>query len=445
MGSKIYLLLEGIHVPAFDMTYIDRSLSADYALIGTISNAAFNPNPLSETQPRCSTGDCTWPPFTSLGFCFKCQDISQAVQNSSTHDDRREKVDPNPDHRGGFPGMSNSPRRDNHWKDYTYTFPELNGQVLQSLGTYSQAPQRSISTRFDMDMEDPRFFAMQLYWDPATPFNFNDGTSVPTVSLLIFIRTSAQNSDPGAVVAADLCALSFCAQKRTVSVSLDQPTFTVLQTVNGIQNVQIKPGKEGYGTDPDLKKRLSFIGDDFNTTFPETNGEIDPSNWVNNLRDLLSTFEGKLVGQVVYKNDPKAISNMIGALNASSNISMTMNNIATAMTNHFRDSSNNTIVGQASQTELFVDVTWPWITLPAILVLAGFIFLMLAMFETKRLGASIWKTSELALLFHGSEESYADLQELLDRCSEMESVALGIRTQMVKSSSGKWVLRREKP
>ena len=141
----------------------------------------------------------------------------------------------------------------------------------------------------------------------------------------------------------------------------------------------------------------------------------------------------------------KPTSNLVGAFYASSNISMTMDNVATAMTNYFRDSSNDTITGQAGQTELFVHVTWPWITLPASLVLAGTIFLMLAMYQTKRLKASIWKTSELALLFHGSEESYPDLNASLDRSSEMKNAALGIKTKMEKSSSGKWVLRRENP
>ena len=424
------------------MTHIDGWVSVDYTLINAISNAAFNPNPLSEAQPRCPTGNCTWPPFVSMGFCFKWQDISQPVRDSSSYFDKREKFDPDRGPFAGIPGMSLGHRRDYNWRNYTYTFPELNGQVLQSKGGYVEVGKRSFSTRFDMDIGlNPGFFVVQLDWDGVTSFNFIDGTSVPTVSLLIFIRTSTQKSNPGAVLAADLCALSFCAQKRKVSVSLDQLTSTVLQTVNGIKNVQSKPEREGYGTGHDLEKGLSFTGDDFNKTFSERNGDIDPTTWVINLQYLLSIFEGSLTGTSMLR----ASSNIISAFHASSNISMTMNNIATAMTNYFRDSSNETVVGQAGQTELFVHVTWVWITLPAFLVLAGTLFLMLAMFETKRLGASIWKTSELALLFHGLEESSPDLNAPLDRSSEMENMALGIRTKMAKTSSGKWVLRREKP
>lgn len=68
---------------------------------------------------------------------------------------------------------------------------------------------------------------------------------------------------------------------------------------------------------------------------------------------------------------------------------MTMDNVAIALTNYFRNSSNKTVVGQAGQSEVYIRVTWPWITLPALLVAAGTVFLILTMLETKRRGACV--------------------------------------------------------
>lgn len=206
--------------------------------------------------------------------------------------------------------------RDYNWRNYTYKFLQLNGQGLRSQGGYLQDGQRSFSTRFDTAIGlDPGFFVIQLKWDAVTPFNFTDGTSVPTVSLLIFIRTSTQKSNPGGVLAADLCALSFCIQKRDVSVSLNQLSSTVLETVYGTKNTQSKPEREGYGTETDLDKGLSFIGDDFNVTFSEMpDGEISPTRWVVNLRHLLTIFEGDLAGTSGVSTVPKATSNFIGAV-----------------------------------------------------------------------------------------------------------------------------------
>lgn len=206
------------------------------------------------------------------------------------------------------------------------------------------------------------------------------------------------------------------------------------------------PKQKDGASEYDARKGLLFIGDDFNMTFSGGPGGPGSGTWELDLQFLLSTFEGNLTGMPGGIEIPVATSNFIGALNASSNISMTMNNIATAMTNYFRNSSNVTVTGQAGQIELYVHVNWPWIILPAFVVLAGTTFLLLTIFETKRLGVSIWKTSELALLFHGLEEFYENTNALLlDRSSEMDNVAAGIKAQMARTSSGKWILQREEP
>jgi hypothetical protein len=123
----------------------------------------------------------------------------------------------------------------------------------------------------------------------------------------------------------------------------------------------------------------------------------------------------------------------MNAFHASLNISMTMENIAIGLTNYVRDSSNLTVSGQVGQVQVFVHVTWPWIILPTFLVVAGTVFLMLAMYETKRQGASVWRTSEMALLFCGRKLFDDELHAL--QVSEMEHAASKMRVQMTKTST----------
>ena len=166
------------------------------------------------------------------------------------------------------------------------------------------------------------------------------------------------------------------------------------------------------------------------------------SRWEVNLQLLVSYLSGNMTVALDGKSAiPNVTSNLIGALNASSNISMTMDNVATGLTNYFRDSSNITIAGQSGQVEFYIHVSWRWITLPAFLITGGTFFSMLAIFESKRCGTRIWKTSALPLLFHGFEERDHELNKV-HKVSEMEHVASGIRTKMVKTSGGGWVLRR---
>lgn len=423
---------------------LDPPPTADnHLLINAINDAVFNPNPLSETQPRCPTGNCTWPLFTSLGFCVKCQNISQRLQNSSTYD-KHNKSECDVFNEGN--GTYSSSTCNITTRDYAYRFPELNGQVLE---TYTNE-KRSFSTSIDfyalidpaMYSPVPVFLVIRLNRNNKTAFNFTDGTSVWTTAFVTLIQISTQYPDYGDVLTADLCALSFCAQRRNVSVSLNRLSSTILQTVYGTNVVhQVNSSKPST-------EWLSFTGENFNMTSPSQVNETDyldrfVSNWEDNLSTVMFSLEGNLTVNSNVSDDSFATSNIMAAFNASSNMSMTMDNIVTTLTNYYRDSSNVTVSGQAGQTEFYVQVSWPWITLPAFLVIAGNIFLILAMFETKRPGARIRKNSEVALLFHGLEESDQELSAL-HTSSGIEHVASGTRVKVATASGSRWILRRER-
>ncbi|KAL8719255.1 MAG: hypothetical protein Q9225_003714 [Loekoesia sp. 1 TL-2023] len=355
--------------------------------------------------------------------------------------------------------------------------PEINGQTLLTSDDswlsgsvnneviWDSEPMGSFSVSFvEMGLQDETAFLV-IPVDLKTPtqsksvipldldtitkskFNFTDGTSVQASTLIALIRISTQATDLGAVLAAELCALSLCAQKRNVSVSSNQVSSSILQTVYG--KIVDHRFNTSEAAEEVSSTWLSFSGDDFNMTFPSQVNEsdwVDGSviNWISKLQD----FRNSLIGNLTeFENDDgktmfDATSNIIGAFNASSNISMAMDNIATALTNYFRDSSNVTVTGQAGQVESYVAVSWRWITLPAFLIVAGTMFLLLTIFKSKRRGARIWKTSELALLFHGFERPDKELDDL-HRRSEMEDIASQIRVKIAKTSGGGWILRRQ--
>jgi hypothetical protein len=333
------------------------------------------------------------------------------------------------------------------WKtrNYTYTLPQLVGQV----------PSDSYDKRLSMNgtfnnRASSKFFGFPILGPTELPFNFTDGTSTSGGALISFIRLNAGGPGLGDVLAADICALSFCAQKRNVSVTLNRLSSSILQTVYG-KKITVNLELEDYH-DFDI---LSFIEDDFNITFPSLPIRLygdslanDRDNhvssalfeWELRLQELVSYFQGEMTENGL--NDDVGAFGIMNAFNASLNISMTMENIAIGLTNFVRDSSNLTVSGQVGQVQVFVHVTWPWIILPTFLVVAGTIFLMLAMYETKRQGASVWRTSELALLFCGRKLFDDELHAL--QVSEMEHAASKMRVQMTKTSTREWILYREK-
>ncbi len=407
--------------------------------MNTLSDAAFNPNPLPETQPHCSSGKCTWPPFTSLGFCSKCQDITQPLRANSKY------VDTNNNNTCPDGATSNC---EPNYRNYTYQLGGLSPNGDSGLSTIARV---SYAFLLNPNFEYvPGFFVKPIEWTRTTAFNFTDGTSIPIVALVALFRTSTEISTAGDVLAADLCALSFCAHKHKVSMSLNQPSSSTLETIYGNEVTYEDHFSRNH------TKWVSFTGNDLKMTFPSPINKTDYLDesvtlWIAQLSLIIQSIEGNLS---TFPNGgghaPTATSNIVAAFNASSNISLTMNNIATAMTNYYRDSVNDTVAGgQVGETESYIHVNWPWITLPAFLVAMGTVFLMLAIFETRRRGARIWKTSELPVLFlfHGLEESlYGEpqLNTFSFRSSEMEHVAAEIRVKMAKTSASGWILHRER-
>ncbi|KAK3485120.1 hypothetical protein B0T13DRAFT_498598 [Neurospora crassa] len=85
-------------------------------------------------------------------------------------------------------------------------------------------------------------------------------------------------------------------------------------------------------------------------------------------------------------------------------LEMLMSDLAVALTSTFRTLTAVPINGTSLSYETFVSVRWGFVALPVTAVILAAVFLGLAAWETKRSGASLWKTSALAMLFHGLDE-----------------------------------------
>lgn len=72
------------------------------------------------------------------------------------------------------------------------------------------------------------------------------------------------------------------------------------------------------------------------------------------------------------------------------------------MTNAMRASGGSVpVLGTAYEMSTYVHIQWGWITLPAIVVLMTGTFLAAAMFKSRSTKTKLWKSSALAMLFHG--------------------------------------------
>ena len=119
-------------------------------------------------------------------------------------------------------------------------------------------------------------------------------------------------------------------------------------------------------------------------------------------------------------------------------ITSTWKYISDALTNHIRQNGvanySAPVLGQTHKEQTCAKVRWAFLAYPAVLVVLTLVFFAWMVMETRTV-ENDWKSSSLALVFHGLEMK--DLQEAargrLTRVKDMEDVSAGIRVRLHKS------------
>lgn len=122
-------------------------------------------------------------------------------------------------------------------------------------------------------------------------------------------------------------------------------------------------------------------------------------------------------------------------------------NVSTSLTNHIRTNPGSNITGMYAPAlglqytnRTCLVVAWKWLSLPVALVILTLVYLAGALFSLGSLshGMRTWRASPLPLLFHGPEvkvwlgQDKSNLQDIRD----MERVAKGIRMRLVPDANG---------
>ena len=337
----------------------------------------------------------------------------------------------------------------------------------------------SFNTKFEMNLDKlailkaPSFLAFALYVDVDSEstdglpeqefktfqaaFDMRDGESIPSnfgPFALVKITTLAGDQDNAFVEAATICALSFCAREYNVTV------------INGVLHSEIMStsySKLTYGKSNYLSNAsLPFLSSSYNFTFPNSTNNFDfvpepiryggqNSTNIDSLESALqyaleetltgnSTFSYESSQWVEIGETTSATSFIQEGLNASTDIPATMNNVALAMTNHLREMSDLITYGQSITTEVFVHVSWLWLILPISSVISGTLLLFFAIRNTRRNRLHVWKSSELALLFHAQDMPLENLNGVY-KTSEMEAIAGQIQVKLGQGGQMRFSLK----
>ena len=216
----------------------------------------------------------------------------------------------------------------------------------------------------------------------------------------------------------------------------------------------------------------------YNLSFEAGSGNyttFDNAIYYDNLLLLINTTKGAVSSKCVYQYDPMAINAIYEFLNTFLNGSINPGNfksdihlsaqlhmiyntgnvnfdrvnetwknlsdsITTYMRQHGTANRSAPAIGQAFRDQTCVHIQWPFLAYPAVLVLFAVVFFVCMVFETRRGDVSRhdWKSSPLALLYHGLDRQFPKTGEpaQLYRAKEMEVLAEHMTVRLSQTKYG---------
>ncbi|KOC13378.1 hypothetical protein AFLA70_175g002570 [Aspergillus flavus AF70] len=293
----------------------------------------------------CPTGNCTFVPYQSLGFCSRCANITdQLTLNKTTL------------------GLSTI-------ETYDYKLPNGFSFSTSQTGMYLMNSTNGL------------------------PLLQIDTKNLPLIINFTAISASGYGVPPQ--VSATECALYFCIDTYEATVKdgkfderiTSSGTSTNLTTSFSLENFSLTPDTcYVNGTRRDDKSECTYPVNAFSRL-----------SMVNSLTPLLNG-----TGQLYMSNRPywstDTAKALYGVQGNFTDISTVFTSLATSLTTHARNQvCKASVKGMTWNVESFVSVRWVWMILPIVLVGLTIIFLLVTMIKTRN--QYIWKSSPLALLF----------------------------------------------
>ncbi|OQE35466.1 hypothetical protein PENCOP_c013G05881 [Penicillium coprophilum] len=413
-------------VPALNATALIQSAHEYYSLEGQEYSDIFQGlapslltsilSGLSQTnsplEPQCDSSSCKFSEFVTFGLCSECEDVTaETYQKCHAYEDSMV------------------------WSSEYAAFKEIPVNCsYQSPNNFS----------FDIGLLD--VLALQ-YLNGKLTFDVNSWTSdprhdgpvfdiqSPLVSFIttnystLILYTPSNVTAPPPKPSVTECAIYYCERKYAASSYLSSNQSSRSAHVFDTQQLipRDAPDEHSYFTDSvhfgppngseTLSKNLSYSIDHHTFSgFRDTMGDL-----------FNSTLYDMSVGS------GSSGFNMATILRTG-NLGRLLDSMSTSVTDTLRASPRgNKIHGQAYRVEIFIDVRWPWIILPAIVTLGSIALLLGTVMTSKQQNSVLWKSTVLPLvsshLSTTPEHEIASLRSVDD----VQRVSKNIRATMIHS------------
>lgn len=370
----------------------------------------------------CPTGNCTWPLYDSLGICSTCIDTSEKTSVTCESVDTSQCGLPN----AIIPVVS--------CLRCTYTMPV----PIPWVGTDNFKAEIMYSST------DKKTYQADLLLQSNTKQASNIPPPTPEQYFINVLQISSQllplTTDLPQLPTVTACSVSLCSNwylrsnfshdrlndSPTVSLPIEVASACTVPLCKAVPRLDKATGISQ--SDHDLISSVikmqdtTYYIEDFSPGQPATglayilDELIGTNTWTRaNLTSQPSGLLGPPLRSSIYQFHDGNVTNM-------------MNAIATSLTTEMRQRNSTLINGLAWTPAAFVNVRWPWLIYQATLVVLACVFLGLTVAFGTEKDKLVWKSSSIALLFHGlhgpsDDRTYVrDTDGMEERAKDMKVV-----------------------
>lgn len=372
-------------------------------LMGVAIDTAFNaPNETSgPATPFCPTGSCTWPPYTTLGVCHECRDVSFRL-DYFCHD-RSKKFDEQAKLR--FPGSRSEAgpiQCGFTFEDWFVIGTDESTMRNRTIRSLSVIPVHTFTT-----LDSATLHANSTVFKNAT---------MPIAGFYVAYTpggpAAAMKNDTPVLLE---CMFSWCL--KTMQSSFQGGNYD--EHVSQTETIEATEFDE-YGHAPVVVTAGS------NMTF-----RVDNDTTLAFRDSILAELPNSLKQDVQYDFVPNSgIWNFhqVSPYDFSSYLAI----VSRAMTDNLKSRPLHTspVVGVAWEMKRFVQIRWVWISLPIASLVFSLILICATILEGRTTHAPIWKSSSLATLIHGLTEETRALVDPRQSLSQTEATSEKLRVKL---------------
>lgn len=403
----------------------------DLGMTAALYNGFYQQTSQTQQPARfsCPSGNCTWPIFTSLSVCSACHDVSDHLEKSTK--------------KGSGLGTSDSAIAQTGGTYLTYALPYID---LTNLETASYSASMSAS----------------VLNNSGNTLSFGKlDTMIAAVGIIKVNESSAAKDVPWNEVSvrATECALYFCTNaylSRAEKGVLREEK--VASWSNRVAESFKPPLWSSEAFEEYNNHALYYSGGDHNredlqlfipTDEARAKGVPEKAATVFNITQNAVGSTIEFICERFFQTPTNALlvwpsrgdrgrdqAPVTQTLGATTDLAGVFDKAARSLSNWMRDLTNSSQLGSMQEYVVLIRVRWEYMTLPLLVVVVGCLFVLLTMWETRRLRLRPWGSSVVATLAHSLDPGTREHLREAGRNGQTKEVARAMLVNLADEGRG---------